>query len=102
MGNVMAYSGIVTKVHGMQAKLLLEEELEDVASKKTVPEVIEYLKEKPAYAEYMNRLEVKLYHRRNVEKVLYQSLYADWSRLFRFAGMEPANRNSLDQSAYKD
>ena len=36
----------------------------------------------------MNRLEVKLYHRRNVEKVLYQSLYADWSRLFRFAGME--------------
>ena len=88
MGNVMAYSGIVTKVHGMQAKLLSEEELEEVASKKTVPEVIEYLKEKPAYAEYMNRLEVKLYHRRNVEKVLYQSLYADWSRLFRFAGME--------------
>lgn len=76
MGNVMAYSGIVTKVHGMQAKLLSEEELEEVASKKTVPEVIEYLKEKPAYAEYMNRLEVKLYHRRNVEKVLYQSLYA--------------------------
>ena len=69
MGNVMAYSGIVTKVHGMQAKLLSEEELEEVASKKTVPEVIEYLKEKPAYAEYMNRLEVKLYHRRNVEKV---------------------------------
>ena len=66
MGNVMAYSGIVTKVHGMQAKLLSEEELEEVASKKTVPEVIEYLKEKPAYAEYMNRLEVKLYHRRNV------------------------------------
>ena len=50
MGNVMAYSGIVTKVHGMQAKLLSEEELEEVASKKTVPEVIEYLKEKPAYA----------------------------------------------------
>ena len=48
MGNVMAYSGIVTKVHGMQAKLLSEEELEEVASKKTVPEVIEYLKEKPA------------------------------------------------------
>ena len=44
MGNVMAYSGIVTKVHGMQAKLLSEEELEEVASKKTVPEVIEYLK----------------------------------------------------------
>ena len=49
MGNVMAYSGIVTKVHGMQAKLLSEEELEEVAFKKTVPEVIEYLKERPAY-----------------------------------------------------
>lgn len=34
MGNVMAYSGIVTKVHGMQAKLLSEEELEEVSIQK--------------------------------------------------------------------
>ncbi|MEI3210527.1 MAG: hypothetical protein V8S14_06450 [Lachnospiraceae bacterium] len=60
--------------------------------KDSVPEVIEYLKEKPAYAEYMNRLEVKLYHRRNVEKVLYQSLYEDWSRC---SGLREWNRRSF-------
>lgn len=88
MGNVMAYSGIVTKVRAMQAKLLTEQDYENIAALSSVTQAIEYLKEKPAYADYINRLDVSLYHRGNVEKVLYQSLYDDWAKMFRFAGME--------------
>ena len=33
-------------------------------------------------------MDISLYHRRHVEKVLYQSLYDDYTRIFRFAGME--------------
>ena len=33
-------------------------------------------------------MDVSLYHRGNVEKILYQSLFDDYSRIFRFAGME--------------
>ena len=88
MGNVMSYSGIVTKVRSMQAKLLTEQDFETLAALGTVPQAIEYLKEQPAYAGYMNKLDVSLYHRGNVEKVLYQSLYDDWIKLYRFAGME--------------
>ena len=44
MGNLMSYSGIVTKVRAMQAKLLTESEFEDIAGLHSVPEVIEYLK----------------------------------------------------------
>ena len=88
MGNVMSYSGIVTKVLAMQAKLLTEKDFENIANLKSVPEAIDYLKEKPAYADYVNRMDVSLYHRGNVEKVLYQSLFDDYTRIFRFAGME--------------
>lgn len=88
MGNLMAYSGIVTKVRAMQAKLLTEKDFENIASLRSVPEIISYLKEKPAYAELMNQMDVSLYHRRHVEKILYQSFYNDYTRIFRFAGLE--------------
>ena len=88
MGNVMSYSGIVTKVRAMQAKLLTERDFENIAGLRSVPEVVEYLKGKPAYADALNRMDDTLYHRGNVEKVLGQSLYADYSRIYRFAGMK--------------
>lgn len=88
MGNVMSYSGIVTKVRAMQAKLLTDQDFENLVALGSVPQAIEYLKAKPAYADYMNRLDISLYHRGNVEKVLFQSLYDDWAKMFRFAGME--------------
>lgn len=87
MGNLMLYSGIVTKIRAMQSKLLTQQDFEDIAGLKSVPEAIEYLKGKPAYAEYINEMDVSLYHRGNVEKVLYQSLFDDYSRIFRFAGI---------------
>ena len=84
----MAYSGITTKVRAMSAKLLKEKDYDTIAGLGTVTEAIEYLKDKTAYAPYVERMDVSLYHRGNVEKILYQSLFDDYSRIFRFAGME--------------
>ena len=72
MGNLMLYSGIVTKVRAMQAKLLGDKEYEELAGLGSVPEAIEYLKGCPAYSEYINEMDVSLYHRGNVEKVMEQ------------------------------
>lgn len=88
MGNLMSYSGIVTKIHAMKAKLLTEQDFETISGFGNVPEVIEYLKNTPAYAEYIGQMDISLYHRGNVEKILYQSLYDDYSRIFRFSGMK--------------
>lgn len=88
MGNMTSYSGLTTKIRAMQAKLLTDEDFEKIANLKTVLEVIEFLKEKPAYAKYINQMDSALYHRGNVEKVLVQSFYDDYTRLFRFAGMD--------------
>ena len=84
----MAYSGITTKARAMSAKLLAAEDYDTIAGLGTVTEAIEYLKDKTAYAPYVNRMDISLYHRGNVEKILYQSLFDDYSRLFRFAGMK--------------
>ena len=88
MGNVMTYSGLTTKVRAMQAKLLTKRDFENIANLRSVPEAIEYLKDKPAYVRYMEQIDVSLYHRGNIEKILYQSLFDDYTRIFRFAGME--------------
>lgn len=63
MGNVMAYSGLVTKVRAMQAKLLTDQDFENIAALHSVPEAVEYLKGKPAYADALNRMDDTLYHR---------------------------------------
>ena len=77
MGNVMTYSGLTTKVRAMQAKLLNGRDFENIANLRSVPEAIEYLKDKPAYVRYMEQIDVSLYHRGNIEKILYQSLFDD-------------------------
>ena len=88
MGNVMAYSGIVTKVRAIQAKLLTKEDFDNIAAMKSVLDIISFLKGKPAYSELLNQMDESLYHRGNIEKILYQSLYNDYTRLFRFGGIE--------------
>ncbi|EOS70278.1 hypothetical protein C818_01693 [Lachnospiraceae bacterium MD308] len=88
MGNLRTYSGITTKIRAMQAKLLTNVDFESIANLRAVPEVIEFLKEKPAYTKYINRMDAALYHRGNVEKVLTQSFYDDYMKIFRFVGME--------------
>ena len=44
MRDVMRYSGIVTKVAAMRAKLLKPQDYEQLASMDTVTDIIEYLK----------------------------------------------------------
>ena len=45
MRDVMRYSGIVTKVAAMRAKLLKSQDYEQLASMDTVTDIIEYLKQ---------------------------------------------------------
>lgn len=87
MGNLMSYSGITVKICAMQAKLLSEKDFEDIAGMNSVPEVIEFLKSKAAYSKYIGQMDVSLYHRGSVEKVLSESLFDDYARIFRFAGI---------------
>lgn len=44
MGNLLSYSGIVTKIHAMQAKLLTDDHFREIAQLRNVAEVVTYLK----------------------------------------------------------
>lgn len=63
MGNVMAYSGLTTKIRAMQAKLLTQADYETISGFTDVVQVVEFLKTKPAYAVYMDQLELAHLHR---------------------------------------
>lgn len=88
IGNVRAYSGIVTKIHAMRAKLLKPEDYQKLAAMQTVTDIIHYLKETPSYGPLIEQMDESLYHRGNIEKILVQSLYDDYIRLYRFADMK--------------
>jgi len=87
MGNILTYSGIVTKVRAMQAKLLTREDYKNIAALGSVSDIVAYLGGKPAYSGILADLDDDMVHRGNIEKLLMQSFYGDYTRLFRFAGM---------------
>lgn len=74
MGNLLAYSGIVTKVRAMQAKLLTDEDFQNIAAFHTVTEVAAYLKEHPGYRNVLADMDENRLHRGEIEKLLVQSL----------------------------
>ena len=88
MGNLLEYSGIVTKIRAMVAKLLTPEQFAEIANMSAVPEIAGYLKKNTADADALNTLEESQLHRGNIEKVLIQSLCHDYTKIYRFCGQK--------------
>jgi len=87
MGNLLVYSGLITKVRAMQAKLLTETDIQNMASLPQTSDIVSYLLKKPAYTPVFSILDEDMIHRGNIEKLLVLSFYNDYTRLYRFAGM---------------
>lgn len=88
MGNVLAYSGIVTKVRAMEAKLLTKQAFEEISHMKSVPEIVVFLIENTTYKDVLESLDPELVHRGNIEKMLQISLYQDYTKIYRFCSLE--------------
>lgn len=88
MGNLLEYSGIVTKIRAMEAKLLKPQQFQDIANLGSVPEIYEYLRRNTAYSDVLNTLTEDQVHRGNIEKVMTQSLYHDYTKIYRFCGQK--------------
>ncbi len=101
MGNILEYSGIVTKIRAMEAKLLSPEQFTQIAGMGSVPEIAEYLKKNTAYADVLNSLAQDQIHRGNIEKLLTQSLYHDYTKLYRFCGQKQRRVMKLIMKNYE-
>ncbi len=94
MGNIIAYSGLSTKIRAMQSKLITEEQLAEIVQLRDVPQVASYLKRTPQYAQLWASLDENALHRGQLEKLLTASIFSNFSRIYRFANSE--QRKFLD------
>ena len=92
--SLFRYSGLSTKVRAMSGKLLTQEDYQQLGSLSSVPEVIAFLKKKPSYAQLLEKEDERSLHRGRAEGLIMQSLFMDFSRLYRFS--------SLDQRRFLD
>ena len=100
MGNLLAYSGIVTKLRAMEAKLLKPENFEEIASLQSVPDVVNYLRENSSYAYVLDLLDESRLHRGDIEKILTRQLYHEYSKIYRFCGLKQREFLSLYVKRY--
>ncbi len=101
MGNLLAYSGIVTKIRAMQSRLLKPKQFAEIANLGNVPEIVDYLKKNTAYAEVLDTLDESQIHRGNIEKVLVQSLYHDYTKIYRFCGQKQRRFLKMHMKSYE-
>ena len=87
MGNLMAYSAIVTKIEAMERWRLTDRQFEEMAALESVPEAVAYLKENPSYESLFSSFSQEELHRGKIEQQLNQALYRDFMRIYRFANL---------------
>ena len=93
MGNLLEYSGIITKLRAMEARLLTDEQFEEIAALTSVTELVSYLNAHSSYQDVLQDMNEAMLHRGNIEKVLILSLYHDYTKIYRFCG--PKQRKFL-------
>lgn len=86
MGNLLTYSGIVTKIRAMEGKLLTEEDFEEIAGLHSVPAVIAWLRDNGFYPFVLDDLTDEHLHRGDIEKLLINQLFYDYVKIYRFCG----------------
>lgn len=91
-GELLQYSGLITKIKAMEGRLLTREEYEHILEFQTVHETIAYLREQQIYGKiYGGHDEIQ--HRGQVEALIYNSMREDYQSIYRFCN--PLQRSAL-------
>ena len=91
-GELLQYSGLITKIKAMEGRLLTREEYEHILELQTVHETIAFLQEQRSYGKiYGGHDEIQ--HRGQVEALIYNSIREDYESICRFCN--PVQRSAL-------
>lgn len=101
MSNLLSYSGLSTKIRAMQKKLINDEQLQEIANMDHVSQVVAYLKKTPEYRTQWASLDENILHRGEVERLLKQSIFQDFSRIYHFANREQRKFLNLYSKRYE-
>ncbi|MEG1575659.1 MAG: V-type ATPase subunit [Clostridium sp.] len=94
MKGLLSYSGITTKIKAMEGKLITDEQYKTMATLEHVPDAVAFLKAIPTYRDVFLNLEDDSLHRGTIERLLTDSLYRDYTKLYQFANLN--QRKFLD------
>ncbi|MFU0827742.1 MAG: V-type ATP synthase subunit C [Lachnoclostridium sp.] len=99
MGNLLTYSGIVTKIRAMQANLIHEEDYSAIAELESTADFFAFLKNHPGYQDIFESYDEHGLHRGEAEGVLIYSLYMVFKKIYEFAGIR--QRKALDFTIFR-
>lgn len=94
MKGLMAYSGLTTKIRGMQSRFLRDADFRSLVELASVPQAVSYLKQKPSYQPIFGQEDENELHRGQIERMLRRSIYRDFTKLYRFSNLR--QRQFLD------
>lgn len=83
-GNLMRYSGLITKTRAMSGNLLTKEELRQMTELTTVNEAIHYLKGTRSYGSIFQGQDA-IWHRGQAESAIVKSMYQNFEKLYQFS-----------------
>lgn len=91
-GELLQYSGLITKMKAMEGRLLKREEYEHILEFHTVHETIAFLQEQQIYGKiYGGHDEIQ--HRGQVEALIHNSIREDYESIYRFCN--PVQKSAL-------
>lgn len=93
MKNQLEYSGLNTKIKAMQAKLLKSNDYMGLSECTGIKEAISVLANSPAYQKTFSGSHTDNLHREDIERLLMQNKYDDFTKIYRFSN--PMQRNVL-------
>ena len=63
MGNLLEYSGIITKLRAMEARLLTDEQFEEISALTSITELVSYLNTNSSYQDVLQDMDETMLHR---------------------------------------
>ena len=85
MGSLFSYSGLTTKIKAMKRNLLTDSQYREMAALDSVAGSVEYLKKQPSYQHILTQTDAGQMHRSDIEELLLQAEYRDFSKLYRLS-----------------
>lgn len=101
MSGLLAYSGLTTKMRAMQSRFLNNSDFRELVELESVPQAVSYLKQMPSYEPIFGSEDENQLHRRTIERMLRQSIYRDFTKLYRFSNVEQRRFLSLYFKRYE-
>ncbi|MDD2960003.1 MAG: V-type ATPase subunit [Lachnospiraceae bacterium] len=94
MGELLAYSGVTTKLRAIDSRLFTIEEYLELAAAKNVAEGVNIIRQHSGYQMVFSKYEGQELHRGQIENILNHTIGIDFQKIYRFSSV--SQRRFLD------